>query len=678
MRHLIMLILLITVFVAASTAASAQAQNPQPPPTEPARFNTEIVVTPERGETPRSLVPASTVVLDGASLPALPIVHPSEVVSFLPGFNVARPQFYAGRPVVSARGFFGGGEAEYVLLLVDGVPIADVESGLIDWSVIPASSMRRIEAFRGPGAALYGDSAVGGVIQILTNRPAGGGELTATGGSFHTFTADSTYGRRAPRVGFNLSGAARRTAGAFEHSGAQQVVGGGNVDGAFRGFSWHWNATGDERDRDDPGVVSRDRLTADPYASDPLYRFDTLNRHSFSTAFTLRHDTPVWTPRARLYTTVRDEDLVRTIPLAPSVGDRRARRLSSIAVGGSLEGEHAFAGTHSPMVRFGLDLSRAHLDTSYRSVSATGVTGAVNGQTAGHRVRAGVFASTSWDPVPRVRISGALRWDNVDDEGFGSSSSPGSTQRAWSPRAGAVFQLTDSGSIALFAQLSKAFKVPTLDQLFDPRPFPDFRGGTFTISNRRLVPQRATNVEAGISGGGPVRWSALAYRMAVDEEIDFDLRTFSYANIGQSRHVGIELEAEGRWWKRVRPSVTYALSRVADVDGDQQLKNVPRHRITAATHVDLPGAISAYVHYNRSWGAFLDDAGVFAIDGPSTLDVRLRRPVGRHALFVDLLNTTGNVYEEYGFTLADFRGRVVPYVYPGAPRAVRAGLTLSF
>jgi outer membrane receptor protein involved in Fe transport len=677
MRHLITLILIITVFLAGSTAASAQAQNPQPPPADAARFTTEIVVTPERGETPRSLVPASTVVIDAASLQTLPVVHPSEVVSFLPGFSAARPQFYAGRPVVSARGFFGGGEAEYLLLLVDGVPIADVESGLIDWSVIPASSMRRIEAIRGPGAALYGDSAVGGVIQILTNRPAGG-ELTATGGSFRTFTADGTYGRRLPRVGFNLSGAARRTDGGFQHSGGQQIVGGGSVDGAFRGFSWRWNATGDERDRDDPGVLSRDQFRADPYASDPLYRFDTLDRHSFSTAFTLRHNTPIWTPRVRLYTTVRDEDLVRTIALAPGLGDRRARRLSTVVVGGSLEGEHAFSGTHSPMIRFGLDVSREQLDTTYRSVSASGDIGAVNSQAAGHRFRAGVFASSSWDPVPRVRISGALRWDDADDEGFGSSSAPSATKRAWSPRAGVVFQLTDSGSIALFAQISRAFKLPTLDQLFDPRPFPDFRGGTFTISSRRLVPQRATNAEVGISGGGRVRWSALAYRMTVDDEIDFDIRTFSYGNIGRSRHVGTELEAEGRWWKRVRPSVTYMLSRVGDVGSDQQLKNVPRHRITAAAHVDWPFAISMYVGYNRTWGAFLDDAGGYAIDGPSTLDCRVRRPIGRHALFVDVLNVTGNVYEEYGFTLADFRGRVVPYVYPGAPRAVRAGLTISF
>jgi outer membrane cobalamin receptor len=175
-----------------------------------------------------------------------------------------------------------------------------------------------------------------------------------------------------------------------------------------------------------------------------------------------------------------------------------------------------------------------------------------------------------------------------------------------------------------------------------------------------------------------VRWSVLAYRMTVDNEIDFDVQTFSYANIGQSRHVGAELEAEGQWWKRVRPSLSYALARVTDLSSDLQLKNVPRHLFTLGASVDLPWAISASARYNRAWGAFLDDANAFPIDGPSALDVRVRRGWGRRTAFVDILNATNTVYEEYGYTLTDFRGRVVPYAYPGAPRAVRAGITVSF
>ena len=117
MRALIVIVLTFSLAI----SAHAQAQNGTASASDQPRFATELVVTPERGETPRNLVPAATVVLDATTLQQLPAAHPSEMISFLPGFSVARPRFDAGRPVVSARGFFGGGEAEYVVLLVDGV-----------------------------------------------------------------------------------------------------------------------------------------------------------------------------------------------------------------------------------------------------------------------------------------------------------------------------------------------------------------------------------------------------------------------------------------------------------------------------------------------------------------------------------------------------------------------------
>jgi hypothetical protein len=401
----------------------------------------------------------------------------------------------------------------------------------------------------------------------------------------------------------------------------------------------------------------------------------------------LRHDTASWRPQGRVYVTHRDEDLVRTILLAPSFGDRRARALASTAFGGSAEGERALADAHL-LFRFGLDLAREQLDTSYRSVSPTGAIGELNSQADGRRLRTGAFVSSSWDAHARLRIYGALRWDNVDDAGFNVADDaapstfqvPGSlpAQRAWSPRAGLAARVSDRGSVTAYVQASRAFKAPTLDQRFDPRPYPDFQGGSFSISNPSLVPQRATNVEGGVSGGGRVRWSALAYRMAVEDEIDFDARTFSYANIGRSTHTGLELELDGRWWPWLQPSLSYALSRVVEVGGDMQLKNVPRHAVSLAAHGSLPWNIGAYARYLRTWGAFLDDENRLPIDGPSVLDFRLRRTIGRHAIFVDALNVAADEYEAYGYTLPDIEGNPMPFVYPGAPRAFRAGLSVAF
>ena len=668
-----------TAALIALAPAAALAQDPTPAP-NPTRFNTEVVVTPERGETPRGEVPTATVVLDRQAIAAVPVVHPSELVSFLPGFNMMQGQFYAGRPVMSARGFFGGGEAEYVLLLVDGVPISDIESGLIDWSLIPASSIRRVEAFRGPGASMYGDAAVGGVIQLLTERPMNAGSLSLSGGTFNSYTADTSYGHRAGNVGLTLSGVARHSDGAFEHSKSDQFVGSGSVDGINGGWNWRWTGSAEQRKRDDPGSVTIDVLEANPRASDPAFRFDNVDRRTYTTAFVVRDGGLAWRPQARVYVNGRNEDLIRTLFLAPGLSDTKNRTLSSVGVGGSVEGEHVFSGTRPPVLRFGVDLAHEHLDTHYNAVSGAGVVGAQLTQAVGARVRAGLFTSASYEPINRVRLTGSLRWDDVDDGSFATSPAAVPEKTAWSPRGGVVVQLSDKGAISAFVQASKAFKAPTLDQLFDPRPYPDFRGGTFSVSNRSLTPQRASSVEGGLSGGGAVRWSALLYRMNVDNEIDFDARTFTYVNIGRSSHVGAEFDVEGTWLKRIRPSLSYAYTRVTDRDvaGSEQLKNIPRHVVSAGLNADVAWKISVFARVNHTDGAYLDDANLLPIDGPSTLDLRVRRPIGRHMLFVDVINATNNTYEEYGYTLTDFRGRVVPYGYAGAQRAIRAGLTVGF
>jgi outer membrane cobalamin receptor len=652
-----------------ATAQDTPASSPDAP-----RFEAEIVVTPERGETARTQVPASTVLIDGSALPTLPAVQFGEIVSFLPGFQLQQAQPYSPPPLVSARGFFGGGEAEYVLLLVDGVPRMDAESGLIDWTAVTTSSIRRVEASRGPGASLYGDSAIGGVIQVLTNRAANAGTATLSGGSFGTFVGDGSYARRAGSLGVSLMGSALRTDGASDHAAASRVVFGGGLDGRIRQAAWRWTLSGTENDRDDPGALSEAASHVDPFASDRLFRFDHVDRQDLTTALTLDGGGQRWSHRARVHATVRDDDRIRTILLAPGLGDRAARALSTATVGGSVEGDRALTVARSDLLlRFGIDLSREQLDTTYRAVGETGIAGAVTSQADGSRVRLGGFATSAWNPAARWRVIAGVRWDRIND-GFGTE---GHDHDAWSPRLGTTVRLSEAGATTLFAQVSKAFKAPTLDQLFDARPYPDFRGGSFTISNPDLVPQRAANLEAGVSGASALRWSALAYRMTVDNEIDFDVRTFSYANIGRSEHTGVEFEA-GPNWRRVQPSVSYAFVKVTEPDSDRQLKNVPRHVVTAAAAADLAWGVGAYLRFRHTSGAFLDDENAFAIVGPSTFDLRLRRQVHRQTVFVDVQNLTGHRYQEYGYTLTDFQGVPVAYSYPGAPRAFRAGVILAF
>lgn len=99
-----------------------------------------------------------------------------------------------------------GSSVEQVLVMVDGVPVSDVQAGHYDLDLaVPLAMVERIEVLRGTGSTLYGSDAVGGVVNIVTRTDARAASLRARGGSFGTagaslFVADTTGGL-ALRVG---------------------------------------------------------------------------------------------------------------------------------------------------------------------------------------------------------------------------------------------------------------------------------------------------------------------------------------------------------------------------------------------------------------------------------------------------------------------------------------------
>ncbi|MEX2036090.1 MAG: TonB-dependent receptor plug domain-containing protein, partial [Xanthobacteraceae bacterium] len=73
---------------------------------------------------------------------------------------------------IDLRGF-GAAAASNTVVLIDGRRLTDIDLAGVDFSAIPRDSIERIEITRGnSGAVLYGDGAVGGVVNIVTKSGA--------------------------------------------------------------------------------------------------------------------------------------------------------------------------------------------------------------------------------------------------------------------------------------------------------------------------------------------------------------------------------------------------------------------------------------------------------------------------------------------------------------------------
>ena len=167
----------------------------------------EMVVVGDRAEGLLRESPWATNVLSHATLQQLPVRNVVEALRYVPGLVFVDKDGSGHLPMAVVRGFFGGGETEYILLTVDGVPPNDVRTGLADWSRIPLAAIEKIEVLRGGGSAVYGDAALGAVVNIVTRRQKPERPFSATleQGQYGDRRAHLTYQKRSDRHGIRLT-----------------------------------------------------------------------------------------------------------------------------------------------------------------------------------------------------------------------------------------------------------------------------------------------------------------------------------------------------------------------------------------------------------------------------------------------------------------------------------------
>ena len=165
-------------------------------PSEPACSGdaviTEIVVTAPAAIRSLDAPAADIIVLDRADIEVLQAERITDVLESVAGAYLLE----RGTPGAQADIHLRGSSGEGALVLVNGVPVTDPQTGHFSLDIpVSLDAVKRIEIMGGGGSSRFGSAAAGGIINIVTGEPAPGAEGSMRAGSHGSGAASATWSR---------------------------------------------------------------------------------------------------------------------------------------------------------------------------------------------------------------------------------------------------------------------------------------------------------------------------------------------------------------------------------------------------------------------------------------------------------------------------------------------------
>jgi vitamin B12 transporter len=458
----------------------------------------EITVTASRIEQRvQDALPATTLItradIERAQTPDLPTL-----LRRVAGLEVSQN----GGPGTVASAFIRGAESRHTLVLVDGVPVNNLNFGTAALEHLPLADVDRIEIVRGNVSALYGSAALGGVIQIFTRQtgatPYAG--LTIQGGSRGLAQVNASAGRRLDS-GTRLSASVESLSDQGFNAIKQQERPGTNPDrDGYTRRAASFALTQELAGGNTVGLRLRDAEGTTRFDSE----FGPANQADES-RFAERG--AVLEGRFKL------ADKLRLTTALSSAGDKLDARVTAFPFFVNSYSKGAQAGLEwqpaaGHTVTGGVEHTRQNLqsDSAYNRSART-----LDSLRAGYTGDLG-----------RHQVQLNVRQDHYSD--FGSAST-------W--LAGYGFRLTDAWRLS--ATASTGFNAPTFNDLYFP-----FGG------NAALRPERLKSTELGLqyaAAGHEVRATVFNNRFT---DLIGDDASFNRINIGHARIRGVELAYAGR------------------------------------------------------------------------------------------------------------------------------------
>jgi len=686
----------------------------------------EVVVTANRFENQILNTGSAIDVMKIREIHSLPVTDLSNTLKYLPGVYVSSTDGMGLNPQVSIRGFYGGGEAEYVKVLVDGIPVNDVENGLASWNMVSLNQINRVELLRGGSSPLYGDAAMGGVMNIITDKSDKPfTNVNINYGSYNSYGIGFTRGGRLGKGNYEIFANNDHTDGFREHSKWNSVTFGGKLRFPLgRNSSLTFITSNQILESEEPGPINETEMNDDRQQSLPYFRDDGKDQSRYMAS--LGFNTKV-NPSTDISIDIsyqhRNKDDVRTYTQSTPIvdpftfqpygyydttlyGDTKRRNLVTNQLGLDLRVLNI---NHDAGVKItgGIEVDYSNFDSkfydvyqgfkydyqnNYLAADTLGTSG------DGYRFTTAAYLSGEIKLLDPLNLVAGLRYDLIADE-FNSKipdTSYSKNNSAFSPKIALNLSTgkTDRYTGSIYISYSQSFKAPTIDQRTDLKQlnyaifFP--AGPTYQMviykadpfANPDLQPQKSTNYEIGtyqyykFSDNFSGEINLVGYLINVKDEIDFDLATLQYGNILDSEHTGMETSVKVMYKNAWSGFINLNYNEVKFKSGEYEgntLKGIPKTSYIMGAGYSPESGFGGTLVLSGAGSLYLDDANTEELSSYGILSARIDYKLSFVTIYLDVENIFNTSYSTTGYFLNGEK-----YLYPAVGRFIRGGLNFSF